>query len=199
VSRGIISYLIVDNLEKPPRLREGVIVRLFANRDSSRTRAAAIDLVRTLWEEDRLPTERFANGITEESIMAVSEPTSNQDLLPVERGAQELCHLLNLQVSHQQACTEARPLVSVLQAVLEEQRSLTPEELEVAGDRKTAKTLQKVATTYAELTRCRESMSGDAQLVLDIIQGDVSGDVQIVSPKEVTNGAVTSRQSPVTS
>ncbi|WP_017661015.1 hypothetical protein [Baaleninema simplex] len=189
MSKGIVSYLIVDNLETPPRLREGVIVRLFARRDSPRTREAAIDLVRSLWEEDRLPAERFANGITEESIMAVSEPTPNTDLLPVERGARELCHLLNLQVAHQQACHDARPLVSVVRAVLEEQRPLSPEELEIAGDRKTAKILQKVASTCAELTRCRESTSGDAKLVLDIIRADVEGDVQVVSPQDITNGA----------
>ncbi|MGC9503703.1 hypothetical protein [Baaleninema sp.] len=189
MSKGIVSYLIVDNLEKPPGSREGVIVRLFGRRDSPRTREAAIDLVRHLWEEDRLPAERFANGITEESIMAVSEPTPNADLLPVERGAQELSHLLNLQVSHQQACHDARPLVSVVQAVLEDKRPLSPEELEIAGDRKTAKTLQKVASTCAELTRFRESMSGDAKLVLDIIRADVEGEVEVVSPKDVTNGA----------
>lgn len=199
MSPGIVSYLVIDDLEKPPNQRSGTIVRLSARRDTPRTRQAAIELVRTLWEDDRLPVERFANGITEDSIMAVSEPTDTANLLPVERGAQELCHLLNLQVSHQQACTDARPLVAVVQAVLEDERSLTAEELELAGDRKTAKTLQKVATTKAELSRFRESMSGDARLILEIIRAETPDEVDIQTPESVTNGSQSEKSAPAAS
>lgn len=189
MSPGIVSYLILDDPDRPPERCYGTIVRLAARRDTTRTRETAIELVQHLWESDRLPAERFANGISKDSIMAVSEPTDTPNLLPVERGAQELCHLLNLQVSHQQACTDARPLVSLVQAVLEDARSLTPEELELAGDRKTAKILQKVATTRAELSRFRESMSGDASLILEIIRAESPDNVQIDSPAEATQDA----------
>ena len=78
-----------------------------------------------------------------------------------------------------------------MQAVLENERSLTPEELELASDRKTGKLLQKVASSHAELSRFRESMSGDAQLILEIIRAETPGDVAIQSPDTVTNGAST--------
>lgn len=189
MSSPTLNYLIIDDLEQPPEQRVGTLVRLSGRRDSAKTRQGAIELVRKLWEEDLLPADRFANGIHQDSIMAVSEPTDTQTLLPVERGAQELCQLLSLQVTHQQTCQEARPLVSLVQAVLDNERSLTPDELELASDRKTGKLLQKVASSHAELSRFRDSMSGDARLILEIIRAETPGDVAIQSPESVTNGA----------
>ncbi|MGD1902285.1 MAG: hypothetical protein ACFB9N_08610 [Geitlerinemataceae cyanobacterium] len=167
-----LCYLVVDDLECEPADRQGTLVVLRGSKPSRRTRDRAIEIVRSLWEEDRLPLERFANGITEESIVTISETDPSETLLPVERGASELCQLLSLQVAHQVACKEARPLVSLVQAVLEDERSLSADELGLASDRKTGKILQKVAATCADLARFRESMSGDARLVLEIIRAD---------------------------
>ncbi|MBE9039979.1 hypothetical protein IQ235_04130 [Oscillatoriales cyanobacterium LEGE 11467] len=179
LSGRTVHYLIIDNLEAPEIEREGVLVLLGAKKDSSRARQQAIELVRTLWEEERLPEERFANGITEESIVSISQKTENPKLTPVEQGAVELCELLALQVSYQQACVDAAPLVPVVRAVVEEERALSAEELEIAKDKKTAKILQKVAAASADLSRFREAMSGNAKLILEVIQPDSSGDVAV--------------------
>lgn len=178
-----LCYLIIDDLECEPIARQGTLMILRGATPSRRSRERAIELARTLWEDGRLPAERFANGITEESIMSLSEipDTSDPSLLPVEQGAIELCQLLAFQVAHQTACSEARPLVSLVQAVLDEERSLTPAELDLASDRKTGKILQKVASTCADLTRFRETMSGHARLVLEIIRADGTGEPEIVA------------------
>ncbi|NJN62551.1 MAG: hypothetical protein HC795_14465 [Coleofasciculaceae cyanobacterium RL_1_1] len=182
-----LCYLIIDDLDREPTARQGTLVILYGVTPSRRSRQQAIELARTLWEDDRLPAERFATGITEESIMSLSEMADAPDpnLLPVEQGAIELCQLLACQVAHQHACTEARPLVSLVQAVLDEERSLTPTELDLASDRKTGKILQKVASTCADLTRFRDSMSGNARLVLEIIRADGAGEPEIVTIDEV--------------
>ncbi|MDY6939734.1 MAG: hypothetical protein SWY16_19040 [Cyanobacteriota bacterium] len=182
MSGKTVHYLIIDNLEKPTMEREGVLVLLGAKKDSSRARHQAMELVRTLWEEDRLPAQRFANGITEESIVSISAKTENTQLTPVEQGAIELCELLALQVSYQQACLEAAPLVPIVRAVVEEERSLSVEELEIAKDKKTAKTLHKVAAASADLTRFRDRTSGNAKLILEIIQPDGTGEVAVKKP-----------------
>ncbi len=190
-----LCYLIIDDLDREPIARQGTLVILRGVTPSRRSRQHAIELARTLWEDGRLPTERFANGITEESIMSLSETVSEMadapspSLLPVEQGAIELCQLLACQVAHQHACTEARPLVSLVQAVLDEERSLTPTELDLASDRKTGKILQKVASTCADLTRFRENMSGNARLVLEIIRADGTNEPEIVTVDEVIEAA----------
>jgi hypothetical protein len=186
-----LCYLIIDDLDREPTARQGTLVILRGVTPSRRSRQQAIELARALWEDDRLPAERFATGITEESIMSLSEMADAPDpnLLPVEQGAIELCQLLACQVAHQLACTEARPLVSLVQAVLEEERSLTPTELDLASDRKTGKILQKVASTCADLTRFRDSMSGNARLVLEIIRADGAGEPEIVAIDEVLDAA----------
>jgi hypothetical protein len=178
-----LCYLIIDDLDCEPIARQGTLVIVRGTMPSPRSRLRVIELARVLWEDGHLPAERFANGITEESIMSLSEiaDTPEPDLLPVEQGAIELCQLLACQVAYQQACTEARPLVSIVQAVLDGDRSLTPTELDMASDRKTAKTLQKVASACADLTRFREAMSGHARLVLEIIRADGAGDPEIVA------------------
>lgn len=190
-----LCYLIIDDLDREPIARQGTLIILRGVTPSRRSRQQAIELARALWEDDRLPAERFANGITEESIMSLSETVSEKadvpdpSLLPVEQGAIELCQLLACQVAHQHACTEARPLVSLVQAVLDEERSLTPTELDLASDRKTGKILQKVASTCADLARFREAMSGNARLVLEIIRADGAGEPEIVAIDEVIEAA----------
>lgn len=188
MSGRTVHYLIIDNLEAPEIEREGVLVLLGVKKDSLRARHQAIELVRTLWEEERLPEERFANGITEESIVSISQKTETSKLTPVEQGAIELCELLTLQVSYQQACLEAAPLVPVVRAVVEEERSLSTEELEIAKDKKTAKTLQKVAAASAHLSRFREAMSGNAKLILEVIQPDETGEVAVKKPDSLSEG-----------
>ena len=86
MSSPTLTYLIIDDLEQPSERQVGTLVRLSGRRDSAKTRQGAIELVRHLWEEDLLPANRFANGIHQDSIMAVSEPTDTQTLRPVERG-----------------------------------------------------------------------------------------------------------------
>jgi len=185
VSAHRLCYLVVDDLDREPTAREGTLVILCGSKPSRRMQERAIEIVRSLWEDDRLPLERFANGITEESIVTIAETDPSETLLPVERGASELCQLLSLQVAHQNACKEARPLVSLVRAVLEEERSLSADELDRASDRKTGKILQKVATTCADLARFRDSMSGDARLVLEIIRADLGdGKPEVVATAE---------------
>jgi len=201
-----LCYLIIDDLDREPIARQGTVVILRGATPSRRSQERAIELVRSLWEEGRLPAERFANGITEESIMSLSEILATpagfpagksseaveaveSSLLPVEQGAIELCQLLALQVAYQTACTEARPLMSLVQAVLEEERSLTLTELDLASDRKTGKILQKVASTCADLTRFRATMSGHARLVLEIIRADGTGEPEIIV-QETPDGAI---------
>lgn len=197
-----LCYLIIDDLDCELIARQGTVVILRGVTPSRRSQERAIELVRSLWEDGRLPAERFANGITEESIMSLSElpetlaalpadksskaaetaEIAETSVLPVEQGAIELCQLLALQVAYQTACTEARPLMSLVQAVLEEERSLTQTELELASDRKTGKILQKVASSSADLTRFRATMSGHAHLVLEIIRADGLGEPEIIAP-----------------
>jgi hypothetical protein len=187
-----LCYLIIDDLDCEPIARQGTLVILRGAMPSRRSSQRVIELARVLWEDGHLPAERFANGITEESIMSLSEmadvPAPN--LLPVEQGAIELCQLLACQVAYQQACMEARPLVSLVQAVLDGDRTLTPTELDLASDRKTAKTLQKVASACADLTRFREAMSGHARLVLEIIRADGAGEPEIVATEEAIDTAI---------
>ena len=189
---AVSHFVAVSDLSKPPAEQEGILVEVKgATGDTPKNREKALEIVREMWEKEEIETDLFPDGITQENIHYVP-PTSNKvkshssktvskvgaksessvqskELLPIVEGAQEIIQLTKLQIEVQEASEQAAQYVPIIKTILERSRPLTPEEKDLAKDKKYGKTIEKLGSVIAAQEEYQENCSGKGSLILNAI------------------------------
>ncbi len=179
---AVSHFVAVSDLSKPPAEQEGILIEVKgATGDTPKNRAKALEIVREMWEKEEIAPDRFPDGITQENIHYVP-PTSikvkshssqtvsdSKELLPIVEGAQEIIQLTKLQIEVQEASEQAAQYVPIIKTILERSRPLTPEEKDLAKDKKYGKTIEKLGSVIAAQEEYQENCSGKGSLILNAI------------------------------
>jgi len=203
---AVSHFVAVSDLSKPAAEQEGILVEVTGSTgDTKKNRAKALDIVQEMWEKEEIATDRFPDGITQENIIyvpptspqvqslvqslnAVSDSNSDsQELLPIVAGAQEIIQLTKLQIEVQEASEEAAQYVPIIKVVLERSRPLTPEEKDLAKDKKYGKTIEKLGSMVAAQEEYQENCSGHGDLVLNAIAWQLSQGVDRITKDKNNN------------
>ena len=178
---AVSHFVAVSDLSKPAAEQEGILVEVSGTGDTKKNRAKALEIVQEMWEKEEIDVNRFPDGLTPDHIFyvpsdspqvkstkAVSD-SDRQELLPIVKGAQEIIELTKLQLEVQEASEQAEQYVPIIQVVLERSRPLTPEEKELAKDKKYGKTIEKLGSVVAAQEEYQENCSGNGSLILNAI------------------------------
>ncbi|MBE9048136.1 hypothetical protein IQ255_27700, partial [Pleurocapsales cyanobacterium LEGE 10410] len=179
---AVSHFVAVSDLSKPAAEQEGILVEVSGTAgDTKKNRAKALEIVQEMWEKEEIDVNRFPDGLTQEHIFyvpsdspqvksttAVSD-SDRQELLPIVKGAQEVIELTKLQLEVQEASEQAEQYVPIIKVVLERSRPLTPEEKELAKDKKYGKTIEKLGSVVAAQEEYQENCSGNGSLILNAI------------------------------
>lgn len=195
---AVSRFVAVSDLSKPVAEQEGILIEVKgAGGDTNRNREKALDIVRQMWEKEEIEVDLFPDGITSENIFYVPEVNSpkqpsstepeSQTVIPIVQGAQEIIQLTKLQIEAQEASEQAAQYVPIIKAILDRSRPLTPEEKELAKDKKYGKTLEKLGSVIASQEEFQESCSGNAALILNAIAWQLSQNVQSQSSDKDTS------------
>lgn len=179
-SKTVTHFVAVSDLSKPVAEQEGVLLAVEGRGgDTEKNRAKALELVNQMWESGDIEADKFPDGIAQEHIFYVppqstqlrSPQALNQDppLLPIVQGAQEIIQLTKLQIEAQEAAQEAEPYAPIIEAVLDRTRPLTPEEKELAKERKYGKIIERLGYAIASQEEYRETCTGNGKLILNAI------------------------------
>jgi hypothetical protein len=179
-TKSVAHFVVVSDLSQAADEQEGVLVEVEGRGgDTEKNRAKALELIEQMWENGDIEAERFPDGITQDNIFfvppanaRVSENASAEDpkvLLPVVEGAQEIIELTKLQIEVQEAAEEAAPYTPIIEAVLDRRRPLTPEEKDLAKEKKYGKTIERLGSAIASQEEYRDSCTGNGQLILNAI------------------------------
>ena len=176
---AISHFVAVSDLSKPPTEQEGILVEVPATGgDTKKNRAKALDIVREMWEKEEIDVNRFPDGLTQDHIFYVpsdspqvksDKAVSEDRILPIVQGAQEIIKLTKLQLEVQEASEQAEQYVPIIKVVLERSRPLTAEEKELAKDKKYGKTIEKLGSVVAAQEEFQENCTGNGNLVLNAI------------------------------
>ena len=178
-------FVAVSDLSKPASEQEGILVEVPGTAgDTKKNRAKALDIVREMWEKEEIDVNSFPDGLTQEHIFYVPSDSpqvksnqavsDTQELLPIVRGAKEIIELTKLQLEVQEASEQAEQYVPIIKVVLERSRPLTPEEKDLAKDKKYGKTIEKLGSVVAAQEEYQETCSGNGNLVLNAIAWQLS-------------------------
>lgn len=177
----IVSHFVaVSDLSKPAAEQEGILVEVpGTGGDTKKNRAKALDIVQEMWEKEEIDVDRFPDGLTQDNIFHVPSDSpqvkstkavpDSQEILPIVQGAQEIIQLTKLQLEVQEASEQAEQYIPIIKVVLERSRPLTPEEKELAKDKKYGKTIEKLGSIVAAQEEYQETCSGNGSLVLNAI------------------------------
>lgn len=178
----VSHFVAISDLSKPPTEQEGVLIEVKgATGDTPKNRAKALEIAREMWEKSEIDADRFPDGITQDNIHYVpsannkTKPQSNQSksdnkqLLPIVEGAQEIIQLTKLQLEAQEASEQAAPYLPIIKTILERTRPLTPEEKDLAKDKKYGKTIEKLGSAIAAQEEFQDNCSGKGELILNAI------------------------------
>ncbi len=189
---AVSHFVAVSDLSKPAAEQEGILVEVKgATGDTPKNREKALEIVREMWEKEEINPDLFPDGITQDNIhyvpptstkvksnssKIVSEVAKNlkssvedNKLLPIIEGAQEIIQLTKLQIEVQEASEQASQYVPIIKTILERSRPLTPEEKDLAKDKKYGKTIEKLGSIIAEQEEYQEKCSGKGNLILNAI------------------------------
>lgn len=181
-TKTVAHFVAVSDLSKPAGEQEGVLVEIEARGgDTEKNRIKALEIVNQMWENGEIDADRFPDGISQENIFYVppksdrassEAPTSEteaSELLPVVQGAQEIIELTKLQIEVQEAAEEAAPYTPIIEAVLDRTRPLTPEEKDLAKEKKYGKIIERIGAAIASQEDYRDSCTGNGKLILNAI------------------------------
>lgn len=179
-TKGVSYFVAVSDLAKPVAEQEGFLVQV-DNRsgDTEKNRAKALDIVNQMWEEGNIESDKFPDGVTKEHIFFVppdspqlrSPKALNQEpeVLPVVQGAQEIIELTKLQVEVQEAAEETAPYAPIIEAILDRSRPLTPEEKDLAKEKKYGKVINRMGFAIASQEDYQANCTGNGRLILNAI------------------------------
>ena len=203
---AVSHFVAVSDLSKPAEEQEGILIEVkAAGGDTSKNREKALDIAREMWEQEEIEVDLFPDGITQENIFYVPQVNSanksssaakknsavkddkEQKIIPIVQGAQEIIHLTKLQIEAQEASEQAAQYVPIIKAILDRTRPLTPEEKELAKDKKYGKTLEKLGSTIASQEEYQESCSGNASLILNAIAWQLNQNPNSSTPGKDNN------------
>ncbi|MDY6782222.1 MAG: hypothetical protein SW833_06665 [Cyanobacteriota bacterium] len=179
-SKSVAHFVVVSDLSQGADQQEGVLVEVEGRGgDTDKNRARALEAIEQMWENGEIEADRFPDGITQENIFYVppantrtSESATDPDpknLLPVVQGAQEIIALTKLQIEVQEAAVEAAPYTPIIEAVLDRSRPLTPEEKDLAKEKKYGKVIERLGGAIASQEEYREACTGNGKLILNAI------------------------------
>ncbi|GAB4553102.1 MAG: hypothetical protein Tsb0014_46680 [Pleurocapsa sp.] len=177
---AVSHFVAVSDLSKSPNEQEGILIEVkAAGGDTRKNRERALDIVREMWEKEEIEVNLFPDGITQENIFYVPPVNSSNKaaakdkntpvIAPIVQGAQEIIQLTKLQLEAQEASEQAAQYVPIIKAILDRSRPLTPEEKELAKDKKYGKTLEKLGSVIASQEEFQENCSGNGALILNAI------------------------------
>ena len=176
----VSHFVAVSDLAKPAAEQEGILVEVSGTGgDTKNNRAKALDIVQEMWEKEEIDVNRFPDGLTQDHIFYVPSDSpqvkstkavsDDRELLPIVKGAQEIIELTKLQLEVQEASEQAEQYIPIIKTVLERSRPLTPEEKDLAKDKKYGKTIEKLGSVVAAQEEYQENCSGNGSLVLNAI------------------------------
>ncbi|NEO25843.1 MAG: hypothetical protein F6K03_02820 [Kamptonema sp. SIO4C4] len=174
--KSVAHFVAVSDLSKSPNEQQGILLTVEGRGgDTAKNRDRALELVNQMWEEGEIAAEQFPDGITHDNIFFVPPPEEqgknqdDEDLPPIVQGAREIIQLTKLQVEVQDAAEEVAPYAPIIEAVLERTRPLTPDEKELAKDKKYGKTIERMGVAVATQEDYINQCSGHGQLILNAI------------------------------
>lgn len=189
---AVSHFVAVSDLDKPAAEQEGILVEVAGTSgDTKKNREKALNIVQSMWEKEEIDVNRFPDGLTSDHIFYVPSDSlqvksnkavsDNQELLPIVQGAKEIIQLTKLQLDVQEASEQAEQYVPIIKVVLERSRPLTPEEKELAKDKKYGKTIEKLGSIVAAQEDFQENCTGNGSLILNAIawQLDQGIDAQV--------------------
>jgi len=186
-AKTVTHFVAVSDLSKPVAEQEGVLLEVEGRGgDTEKNRAKALELVNQMWENGEIEADKFPDGIAPDNLFYVppqsaqlrSPQALNQDspLPPVVRGAQEIIQLTKLQIETQEAAREAEPYTPIIAAVLDRSRPLTPEEKDLAKEKKYGKIIERLGYAIASQEEYRETCTGNGKLILNAIAWQLGQD-----------------------
>jgi hypothetical protein len=179
-SKSVTHFVAVSDLSKPVAAQEGILLEVEGRGgDTPKNRQKALEQINNMWENGEIEADKFPDGIALDHIFFVppnspqlqSPEDLNQDpnVLPVVQGAREIIELTKLQIEVQEAAEETAPYTPIIEAVLDRTRPLTPEEKDLAREKKYGKTLERLGFAIATQEEYQESCTGNGKLILNAI------------------------------
>ncbi len=186
-TKAVTYYVAVSDLSKPPEEQEGILLEVEGRGgDTEKNRAKALSIVNQMWANGEIADNKFPDGITKDNIFYVRPDNDTihrknndipQNLPPVLQGAQEIIQLTKLQIEIQEATEEGVPYIPIIEAVLDRSRPLTPEEKDLAKDKKYGKIIERIgkavpkgsAQRCAEQEEYQQDCTGNGKLIINAI------------------------------
>jgi len=180
-TKSVEHFVAVSDTTKPPTEQEGILVAVEGRGgDTPKNRAQALERVNQMWENGEIAEDKFPDGISQDNIFYVptldgaSLTELDNTLAPVVQGAQEIVQLTRLQIEVQEAAEEAAPYTPIIEAVLERTRPLTPEEKNLAKEKKYGKTIERLGVAIASQEDFQAQCTGNGKLILNAIAWQLS-------------------------
>jgi hypothetical protein len=188
-TQAVSHFVAVSDLSKPAIEQEGILIEVPGTAgDTQKNRAKALDIVQEMWEKEEIDVNRFPDGLTSDHIFyvpsdspqvkATNTVSDSQELSPIVQGAQEIIQLTKLQLEVQEASEQAAQYVPIIKVILERSRPLTPEEKDLAKDKKYGKTLEKLGEVVAVQEEYQQTCSGHSSLILNAIAWQLNQGVE---------------------
>ncbi|WP_204104510.1 MULTISPECIES: hypothetical protein [Spirulina sp. CCY15215] len=176
-TKSIVHYVAVSDLSQPPEEHQGFRIEVEGRGgDTEKNREKALEIVNQKWENGEIAEDKFPDGITRDNIFYVppqsakgNMETTDQELLPIVQGAQEIVQLTKLQIEVQEAAEEASPYTPIIEVILDRSRPLSSEEKDLAKDKKYGKIIERVGVAIANQEEFRENCTGNGKLILNAI------------------------------
>ena len=180
-TKNVEHFVAVSDTSKSPAEQEGVLVAVEGRGgDTPKNRAQALEQVNQMWENGEIAEDKFPDGISQDNIFYVPTPEGatmtdpGSGLAPIVQGAQEIVQLTKLQIEVQEAAEEAAPYTPIVEAVLERSRPLTPEEKNLAKEKKYGKTIERLGLAVATQEDFQAQCTGYGKLILNAIAWQLS-------------------------
>ena len=191
---AVSHFVAVSDLSKPATEQEGILVEVSSTGgDTKKNRAKALEIVQEMWEKEEIDVNNFPDGLTQDHIFYVPSDSpqvksqtavsESQELLPIVQGAKEIIQLTKLQIEVQEASEQAEQYIPIIKVVLERSRPLTPEEKDLAKDKKYGKTIEKLGSVVAAQEEFQETCTGNGNLVLNAIAWQLDKGIEPKSNK----------------
>ncbi|MGL5938824.1 MAG: hypothetical protein ACRC2S_00325 [Waterburya sp.] len=195
---AVSHFVAISDLSKPVTEQEGILIEVPGTTgDTAKNRAKALDIVQEMWEKEEIDVNRFPDGLTPDHIFYVpldspqvkssKNVSDSQELLPIVQGAQEIINLTKLQLEVQEASEQAAQYVPIIQVILERSRPLTPEEKDLAKDKKYGKTIEKLGEIVAAQEEYQQTCSGHGNLILNAIAWQLNQGIEPPEKKKNNN------------
>jgi hypothetical protein len=195
-TQAVSNFVAISDLSKPATEQEGILIEVPGTAgDTQKNRAKALDIVQEMWEKEEIDVNRFPDGLTQDHIVYVPSDkvkstntvSDSQELLPIVQGAQEIIQLTKLQLEVQEASEQAAQYVPIIKVILERSRPLTPEEKDLAKDKKYGKTIEKLGEVVAVQEEYQQTCSGHGSLILNAIAWQLNQGVEPQEKKKNNN------------